>query len=100
MEYYRNEFGIMRPVSEQVKKVDPILGTPVIKNTGYQPQFQDKKTLPKQKKNQSGLGNNDILADYQRVQKYNEDNKYRVNGVNISNRVGDYVSDVVKQLFK
>jgi len=97
MEYYRNENGIMRPISEKTPKLDPILGTPITKNTGYQSIYQKKpeqKVLPKQ----AGLGNNKLLAEAMAAQKYNQDNKYRIGGLNLSNRMGDTIGNIANIL--
>ena len=44
-------------------------------------------------------GERDLIAEAYAANKYNKDNKYRVGGLNLSNRTGDAIGDFFSRLF-
>lgn len=58
------------------------------------PKVIQKPVAPKQNIQRQDLLNKALIAD-----KYNRDNKYKVNGLNLSNRAGDYIGDIANRLF-
>ena len=87
----------------QKEKIDPILGVPVdkIKDMYTQKKVNTISKPVSSSSGSSGLGmSEDLLAKAQKAQQYNQDNKYKVSGLNISNRTGDTIGRIFDQLLK
>ena len=92
----------------QGDKLDPITGKSIAETKAQMSKLNGVTKKPVAKvvakpavKKNSGLGIGDkFMKQAMANHKYNQDNKYRVSGINISNRTGDTIGRIFNALTK